>query len=291
MRNSVLALMLAWPAAVLAHPGSGIVALSENAVLTGDAVNNGIWQFEKGKLPLKLVRRFHCHWITRGLDGNLYAESLGESGGAWASSVHRLDSAGAHPVAIPSKVQAFLGVFAVGERGEIVFQDGLSVFSESRTGARSRISMARWAGTPPIGDIAAFAWGPGKLLHFVDGPHVRQITARGEVKLLKTLDGPIVHKLYAGPNNTPKIWGLTVDDQRRPILAVPSQGEVVRIEHDGKQTTIAKGSDGWQPVGVATYGSTVFVLESKTQGNQNDGPRVRAVRPGGRIDHLGQATR
>jgi hypothetical protein len=37
------------------------------------------------------VSKFRGHWLTRGLDGNLYAEAFQESGGAWSSAAFRLE--------------------------------------------------------------------------------------------------------------------------------------------------------------------------------------------------------
>ena len=67
-------LFFALSTAAFAHPGGGIIALSENSAIIADPVENFIWLVEKGQDPKRLVSKFHGHWLTRGLDGNVYAE-------------------------------------------------------------------------------------------------------------------------------------------------------------------------------------------------------------------------
>ena len=96
--------LLTLPIVASAHPGNGIVALSDRAVITGDALHNAVWRFEKGKVPVKLTggTRFHCHWVTKGLDGRLYSETLSERSGRWVDTAFRMDSQGANPSEVAS---------------------------------------------------------------------------------------------------------------------------------------------------------------------------------------------
>src|SRR6187402_1636753 len=89
IRSGILFVLLS--AAAFAHPGGGIIALSENSVIVVDPVENVIWLLGRDQEPKRLVSKFHGHWLTRGLDGQLYAEAFQESGGAWSSAAFRLD--------------------------------------------------------------------------------------------------------------------------------------------------------------------------------------------------------
>lgn len=279
--------------AVFAHPGNGIVALSATAVLTGDALHNGIWRFEKGKAPVKLTgdQRFHCHWVTKGLDGRFYAETLSERNGAWTDSVFRLDSNGANPSEIAHGNEGAFGVFAVGRSGEIVHQTRSSIsawLSGRNTPFRSSGLVA--SGSPALGAVNAFAWAPNDVLYLADGPHIRRIGSDGVVRLVTRIDEKSTHPLYAGQNGSIRIWGLAVSASGNLFVAIPSMGATMRIDKEGRRRIVARGSDGWQATGVAVYGETIFLLESKTQGNRNFGPRVRSIMPDGSSVILGTAS-
>ena len=68
--------LLIIPVAVTAHPGGGLIAMDANTVIFGDPMNNVVWRLEKGRKPQALVKNFHAHWTTRGLDGQIYSESF-----------------------------------------------------------------------------------------------------------------------------------------------------------------------------------------------------------------------
>ncbi|HKO35367.1 MAG TPA: hypothetical protein VJV21_02730, partial [Pyrinomonadaceae bacterium] len=68
-------LFLILPIAVAAHPGGGLIALDANTVIFGDSMYNAVWRLEQGKKQQALVKNFHAHWTTRGLDGWIYSES------------------------------------------------------------------------------------------------------------------------------------------------------------------------------------------------------------------------
>lgn len=141
-----------------------------------------------------------------------------------------------------------------------------------------------------VGEVHAFAWGPKDTLALAEGPPVRRIGADGIARLAATIEGRVTDALYAGPKGAVKIWGLAVDARRRLFAAVPSNGQVIRIDRDGSQHVVSRGVGGWQATGVAVFGENVFLLESKTQGNSNFGPRVRAVRDNGKVEVLGTAS-
>src|ERR687891_1679378 len=96
-----LMLLLIIPAAALAHPGGGLIALDANTVIFGDSMYNAVWRLEKGKKPRALVKNFHAHWTTRGLDGNIYSESFQEIGGA----AFRIDADGGKHVKVAEESQ------------------------------------------------------------------------------------------------------------------------------------------------------------------------------------------
>lgn len=284
------ALLLLSPITALGHPGNGIVALSATSVLTGDALNIGLWRFELGKAPVRLTRqRFHCHWVTRGLDGGLYGETLSPAGGRWVETVFRLDAQGGNPAAVTSEPEGALGVFAVDAYGAFVFEQRGMLLSRRKDG-RALAFAEVGIGERPLDVVRAFAWGPdGSTLYLADGATVRRVGKDRVIRVAATISGTVTDSLYARKDRKPLIRGLAVDGQGRIFAAVPSIGQVVRIDRDDSRHVAARGVAGWGITGVAVYGSTIFLLEVKTKGTENEGPRVRRIRPDGKIENLGRA--
>jgi hypothetical protein len=272
-----------------AHPGNGIIAVSETTAITGDAISNGVWRFEIGKTPSRLADKFHCHWVTKGRDGKLYAETLGERGGAWETSIYRLDDRGAVTTPVASKVDAAHGIFLVDGSGAIVYQSGDTLVADLPDG---RTTPFRGTGSPApgagkLGVVKALSWGPAGSLYASDGDRVLRAGSDGVLKEVAKIDGPVVETLYAGANGKAMAWGLAVDDEGTIYAAVPALGVTLKIRADGKRTTIARSEKGWAAIGVAVSGRAVFLLESKTTERDNYGPRVRRVMPDGASQLLG----
>lgn len=267
------------------HPGNGIVALSADSVLTGDAVGNGIWRFTKGKPPERLASKFHCHWVTRGADGRIYAENLHETGGSWESAVYRLDKVGGNPEPVLRNREMGNLMFAVSEKGSFLYQSegGLS---ETTPGGKSSL----WK-KGELREVGAYVW-DGSQLYMADGDLIRSISTSGDTIMVRhRITGTVIDPLYASSNRAPRIWGLAVGASREIYAAVPSLSQVIRIETDGSRRIVTTGAGGWQPVGVATYGRDLFILESRTVGRENEGPRVKVIRADGQVEMLGEVKR
>src|SRR5687768_1392400 len=120
MRALRALLLLIIPAAAAAHPGGGLIALDADTVIFGDSMYNAVWRLEKGKKPQALVRNFHAHWTTRGLDAQVYSESLQEMCG----TAFRIDLYGGKHVKVGEESDVGVLVFAVGKRSELIYQKG-----------------------------------------------------------------------------------------------------------------------------------------------------------------------
>lgn len=273
-------------ALVLAHPGGGIVALGPDRILTGDAVGNGVWLFGTSR-PTRQLSDFHCHWITRGLDGNLYAEKQGERNGEWVVTIYRLDQQGKNPERLWTSTIAH-SVFTADRQGRLVFPDGGRLVTREASGrlAAFRGDGRPVAGEPPFDSVGALVWGPGDALYLCDGPHVRKVGSDGKARILKTFEGKPTFEMYGGRSGA-RVWGLAVDGESRVYAALTSHGQVVRIAPNGQTSVAARSSDDWHATGVAVHGDTLFLLETKLEGNRNLGPRVRRIAADGRATILG----
>jgi hypothetical protein len=283
-RGLAILIFLLASAAAFAHPGGGMVPIDENNVIIPDPMNNFVWLVTKGSRPFPVVENFHAHWITRGLDGHLYAESFGEMGGA----LYRIFLSRQAKIKIAEETDLNVHVFAVGKDGEIIFQKGGNIVERRPDGS---VRPFRGSGVPikggrSLGPVLAYTW-DGDLLWLSDGNTVARASKNGEIHPGSTaIDGQLLSPQIWNSTGKPRIWSIAKDASKRLYFALPDLGQVVRVETNGKQSVIAQTVGGWRTTAVAAYGDHVFMLESSDR--SNDGPRVRVIRPGGTIELLGE---
>jgi hypothetical protein len=277
-------LLLVVPVAAAAHPGGGLIALDANTVVFGDSMYNAVWRLEKGRKPQALVKNFHAHWTTRGLDGQVYSESFQEMGGA----AFRIDLGGGKPVKVAEETHVNALAFAVGKRGEFIFQKGAQIMERAPGGAvtRFRGSGEVAKGEPPLQQVIAYAWAADGTLYLSDGGHLRRVGGDGVVRLVARVDGKLIEPKIWNSTDAPRIWSIAIDERRRIYTALPDIGQVVRIDADGSQHVVDRSVGGWRVTAVAAFGDAVFLLESSD--STNDGQRVRVMRGSGRAELLGQ---
>lgn len=273
------------PAAVAkAHPGGGLIALDENTVIFGDSMYNAVWRLEKGKKAQALMKNFHAHWTTLGLDGQIYSESFQEMGGA----AFRISLDGGKPVKIAEESDLTSLVFAVGKNGEIIFQKDARIMQRTADG---KVAAFRGAGEilkgePALQQIIAYNWAADGTLYLSDGNHLRRVGKDGVVRLVAKVTGALIEPKIWNSTNAPRIWSIAINDRKHIYTALPDIGQVVRIAPDGSQKVIDRSTGGWRVTAVATFADSVFLLESSDK--TNDGQRVRVIRASGTTELLGQ---
>ena len=277
-------LLLIVPVAAAAHPGGGLIALDANTVIFGDSMYNAVWRLEKGKKPQALMTKFHAHWTTRGLDQHIYSEAFQEMGGA----AFRIDLTGGKHVKVAEESQVGALVFAVGKRGEFIFLKGTQIVERLTSGAVRpfRGSGAVAKGEPPLQPVIAYSWAADGALYLADGNHLRRVGNDGTVRSVARVDGKLIEPRIWNSTGAPRIWSIAIDDRKRIYTALPDIGQVVRIDTDGSQHVVDRSVGGWRVTAVATFGDSVFMLESSD--SSNDGQRVRVIRGSGQIELLGQ---
>jgi hypothetical protein len=277
-------LLLIIPVAVAAHPGGGLIALDANTVIFGDSMYNAVWRLEKGKKPQALVKNFHAHWTTRGLDGQIYSESFQEMGGA----LFRIDLGGGKSVKVAEETDLNAPVFAVGKRGELIFQRGSHIVERSADGTvkRFRGSGEVAKGDPPLAQVIAITGLQQQTLYLSDGNHLRRVGRDGVVRLVALVRGKLIEPKIWNSTGAPRIWSIATDARKRTYVALPDLGQVVRIDSDGSQKVVDRSVGGWRVTAVTTFGDSVFLLESSD--STNDGQRVRVIRSDGTVEFLGQ---
>src|ERR1044072_2267261 len=276
--------LLIVPITVAAHPGGGLIALDVNTVIFGDSMYNAVWRLEKGRKPVALVKNFHAHWTTRGLDGEVYSESFQEMGGA----LFRIPLDGGKHVKVAEESDIVALVFAVGKRGEIIFQKGALIMERSadRHVRRFRGSGEIAKGEPPLQQVIAYHWTVDETLYLSDGNYLRRVGRDGVVRLVARVDGKLLQPQIWNATGAPRIWSIATDDRKRIFTALPDLGHVVRIDPDGSQHVVDISPRGWRVTAVATFGDSVFMLDSSD--STNAGQRVRVIRDSGAVELLGQ---
>lgn len=261
--------------------------LSNGAVITGDAVRNGIWKFMPGRAPEKIVSSFHCHWVVAGRDGKIYAETVAESGGTWTSTHYRLSLTGGSPTRLGVGVSGDASRFAVDRSGARIFhQDGRFVRASESGMASFRGGGSLSKGEPPIGSLAALAWGPQDELYFAEESRIRAMDRTGYIRTVVLLSGRATSLLMGSRSGGRRIWGMDVSSSGDLIIADASTGQVLRFR-GGQEKVVARSQDGWIATGVAASGTSIYVLETKQVGNRSLGPRVRKISADGRSVMLG----
>jgi hypothetical protein len=277
-------LLLITPVAVAAHPGGGLIALDLNTVIFGDSMYNAVWRLEKGSKPVALAKNFHAHWTTRGLDGYIYSESFQEIGGA----LFRISLDGSKHVKVVEESDVGVLVFAVGKRGELIFQKGRQIMERSVDGTVQRFRKAGEVanGEPPLQQVIAYHWAADETLYLADGNYLRRVGRDGVVRLVTRLDGKMIQPQIWNSTGAPRIWSIATDSRKRIYTALPDIGQVVRIDPDGSQHVVDRSTGGWRVTAVATFGDSLFLLESSD--STNAGQRVRVLRGSGKVELLGQ---
>ena len=276
--------LLILPITVAAHPGGGLIALDLNTVIFGDSMYNAVWRLEKGRKPRALVKNFHAHWTTRGLDGHVYSESFGEMGGA----LFRISLDGGKHLKVAEESDVKAPVFVVGKRGELIFQKAGQMVERAADGTTKpfRGSGKVAKGEPTLQQVIAYHWANDETLYLSDGNHLRRVSGDGVLRLVARVEGSLIKPQIWNSTGAPRIWSIATNGRKQIFTALPDIGQVVRIDPDGSQHVVDRSAGGWRVTAVATFGDSVFMLESSD--STNDGQRVRVLRANGKVELLGQ---
>jgi formylglycine-generating enzyme len=305
MRTILSLLVFGLAVGVLGHPGGGIVALSEDSALVADPTENFIWLVQKRQEPKRLVSKFHGHWMTRGRDGNIYAEAFGERGGAWATAAFRLDVATGKMTEVADHRELEVFVFAVDRDGSLVFQRGSGLVSR-RDGKETPFRSA--GDELKLKEVTAYAWSAEGDLIFADRNRIRRMDSKGVTRLVAEIEGKVLEPKIWNTADVPIVFGLAVDKGGDVLATVPHLAKVYRIGKDGGLKEVHSSSrrgepltqpspllgegntergttdDRWRATGVSVFGDSIFLMESDSRASTS--PRVRILRADGGIETL-----
>jgi len=120
-----------------------------------------------------------------------------------------------------------------------------------------------------FGNILDMAFAEDGSIYLTDSNRVRKIDKFGAVKTLYPTDNSY-------PNSS-QLFGLTVDKQNNVFVADFGGSRLIKIDSVGKNSTVLTSDKDWSPLGVATFGNEIFVLEGKTYMSKSQGNRVLRI--------------
>lgn len=256
------------------------MALSEDSAVVTDPTENFIWIVESGKEPKRLVSKIHPHWMTRGLDGNVYTEAFGERGGAWPTAAFRLDAVTGTVTTVADHDEVPASVFAVDRDGALVFQKGASLVSrKDGKEATFRASVDKLN----LKEVTAFVWN-GEDLIFADRNMIRRMDSKGRTSLVAEIEGAVLEPKIWNGLDVPIVFGLAVNKAGDVLATVPHLAKVFRVGKDGRPQELICSEGSWRATGVSVFGDSIFLMESDSRASTS--PRVRILRADGRVEIL-----
>jgi hypothetical protein len=124
-----------------------------------------------------------------------------------------------------------------------------------------------------FGAITDLVFGLDKAIYLTDDNRVRKIDETGNVKTIYSKE--ITVKNQKSVEASPQLFGLDVDPQNNIFAADFANRRLLKINSDGAVTMFYTSEKDWSPLGVATFGDEVFVLEGR--------PLTASVHTGNRV--------
>lgn len=287
-----------------AHVGTGIDLDREGRVYFTDTLHNLIWRLDPDGKLTSLAQGLHLDVLIVGNDGNLYLIN---------DRIWKLTSQGnltelLRSTDVPKEVG---WAFAVDRQGNIYFTNGdinlkreSQIFRRSPDGQIILVAGSNWGFKDGKGAEAKFgrmnsaAWGPNGSLYVLDEEQrIRKIKPDGTVSILA--NSQEAGYAEGGEERRVRTMGLAVDAEDNVYVANYWKRSVLKLSLDGTITTVLSSRWPWAPVGVATAGSDVYVIERmgnpygpsglfqvSTLEDRLASPRIRKVSRDGTVTRL-----
>jgi sugar lactone lactonase YvrE len=278
----------------LAHPGSGIVVDSQGNVFVAD-INRGLLKFTPdGKVTV--VLRVAGHWLAVD-DGKKFERMEFEKSDHWPRWFKRRNPPGSELALIsdggsPLVIHRDGNLYFVCD-DERMIPAGLQIGRLSPDGKLALVSPGLKARAKELGGIKGLASGPDDTLYAITPGAVLQVKLDGTFKTVKQ---PILAPdcdRYLPPNTPPAhepfLSGLTVNPRGDIYLAATGCRCVLKLDSDGRVSTLLKAEAPWSPTGLALHGEDLYVAEwTNAHSEQHDfRPRVRKVGRDGKVTTIG----
>jgi hypothetical protein len=287
MRNTVGGLSLAFglaaaclfPAAVVAHPGSGILVDRHGQVYLLDT-GSGLWRVNANG-TLTRIPGPAFHWMAMDESGQFGKTRL-PSGPGW-----EIDRAGSDPAFyLSSDFPIAMGRDANLYYANMPEPEGrFQILRLSPSGQSSVLAaLPDTTANGRLRWINGLAAAPDGSLYYTENNAIRRINMKGSVSTV--IEGIALSGCASIPGTESGarsyLRGLAVDAQGTVYVAASGCGRVLKITPDRQVSTVIQLQSPWSPTGIALFGSDLYVLEflhtaSKVEDRREWLPRVRKI--------------
>ena len=283
-RLAVLLGLLQLPVAQ-AHPGSGIAVDTGGRVYFADS-GKGIWSAAPD-VRLRLVSNSALHWLAMAPRGT----PLPAAGGYF----EHVSPSGTDVVLVLSSDFPC----AVAADGSVIFADtraATRIVRRTPSGdekplAQETFHLVTGLAIAPDGAVVVLDLDPETDAHAVFA-----IDAVGSVKVLARDFVPLPIDSNRQPGSIGR--GIACDQTGAVFVAATAARAVMRVDRDGRSTTVLRSERPWSPTGVAVHGDAIYVLEYTDTPAGADGsdrsvwvPRVRKLSANGAISTVAAVRR
>ncbi len=109
--------------------------------------------------------------------------------------------------------------------------------------------------------ITDMAFGTGDTIYLTNDDKVRKIDRFGAVTTIYRNENS--NQNQKNPETFSRLYGLDVDKENNVLAADFASNRLLKISSDGRVSTLLNSEKDWSPLGVATFGDEVYVLEGR----------------------------
>jgi alpha-tubulin suppressor-like RCC1 family protein len=124
-----------------------------------------------------------------------------------------------------------------------------------------------------FGAITDLVFGKDNAIYLTDENRVRKIDETGNVKTIYSKE--ITVKNQKSVETSPQLFGLDIDGRNNIFAADFANHRLLKINSDGAVSTFFTSEKDWSPIGAATFGDVVYVLEGR--------PHTASIHTGNRV--------
>jgi hypothetical protein len=278
----------------LAHPGSGIVVDAQGNVFVAD-INRGLLKFTPDG-RVSIVLREAGHWLAVDAD-KVFSGMDFQRSEHWPRWFKHRDPPGS-ALALVSDGGSPLVIHRDGNlyyvtNDERMVPGGLQIGRLSPKGELGLVAPALKGRGDALGGIKGLASGPDDSLYAITPGAVLKVTLDGTFRIVRQSIVVPGCDRYLPPNtprsHEPFLSGVTVSPQGHIYLAATGCRSVLRLDPNGRMSTVLKAEAPWSPTGLALHGEDLYVAEWTNAHSEKHDYRLRVRKIGrdGTVTTLG----
>ena len=281
-----------------AHVGTGIDLDRQGRVYFTDTYHNCVWRLETNGTLTKVLDGVHLDYLIVGEDGYLYMIK----DGVWKTSPQGEMTEVLNQTQFPAGPGRLLCIDRQANSYFVEPNSGAipQIYRRSRDG---KVSLIASGGDPQqqpatmFSHINSAVCAADGSLYLRDDQSIHRIAPDGRIATLA--HGEDATAAEGGEERLVRTMGMTVDEVGNVYVANYWKRAVMKVTPDGQVSTLITSRWPWVPVGVASSGGDIYVLERmgnpygpsslmevSTLADRLSSPRVRKISAGGKITTL-----